>query len=249
LSRRVFVLEGEKRSDHARTEFQRALHLLGCHVKHFTAWDEGIDGLRSPGSRFQVLALDPDMAGFSVPVLKAHLESMSDVQKPLLMLLCRDGGCEAKDVAEKLECGAEVSERHSLYDIGFLVNRLLYPSVMNEREHPRALAQLEVELLNPSSGEKATGQIRNVSAGGLFVQVPHLHVPQTTLDLKIKLPDEVDPVECSGRVAYCHDYDSALSEIYPTGMGIRFHGINASDVQRIKIFIQDRVPRIDRYPL
>lgn len=83
-------------------------------------------------------------------------------------------------------------------------------------------------------GKKQTSQTRNISLGGLYVEVPNAAPIGTTVQLRFQLPTQPEPVEVSGDVRWV--VKKGASEAI--GMGIRFQGLRARDVWALNRFFQ-----------
>ena len=83
------------------------------------------------------------------------------------------------------------------------------PIQEERREHPRARATLDVELL-PMVGEAVPGQIVDVSTGGLCVDAPVELAPDDLVQMAIAVPGE-EPIRFTARVIHAAEGSYGLS--------------------------------------
>lgn len=75
---------------------------------------------------------------------------------------------------------------------------------------------------------------RNISLGGIFVEVEKPYPLQTRLEIRFRIPTQPEPIEVGGEVRWIEPAgDGQLS-----GMGIRFQGLRAREVWALNRFFQ-----------
>jgi hypothetical protein len=110
------------------------------------------------------------------------------------------------------------------------------------RRHPRAIANLEGELLaiREIYGEDKTGiKTRNISASGVYCDVSHFIEPFTQLLINVVVPvaGKFFNITCEGVVVRCEKHEEG--EKAPYSIAIHFTRISDEDRQVISQFVQD----------
>ncbi|HEX3697090.1 MAG TPA: PilZ domain-containing protein [Polyangia bacterium] len=100
------------------------------------------------------------------------------------------------------------------------------------RIDPRYDRQLEVELF--LEGKKRVARTRNISLGGLYVEVQEAAAIGTAVQLRFVLPTQPEAIEVAGDVRWVVRKGPAD----PIGIGIRFEGLRARDVWALNRFFQ-----------
>ncbi|HLG20885.1 MAG TPA: PilZ domain-containing protein [Bdellovibrionota bacterium] len=243
----ALLLHRENESLPFRKKLIRVLDALRCSTKSVTRWSKAREDLEGNVSRYQFVVLDPAVKGYDSQTLQDIWAAMGRRQRPMLVLLNPACGQAVPDPKEEpSNLSAVIREDNSLYEIAFILNRILFRQNMGQREFPRAYTQFNVEFARSSEPNARTGQALNLSVGGFFLHTEVLNPERTFLHLNLMLPDGYSPIECSGKVAYTHFPDSSQIDLFPPGMGIQFKGINDVDQSRIGKFVCDRLLRIDQ---
>lgn len=71
----------------------------------------------------------------------------------------------------------------------------------------------------------------NIGGGGLFIKTRDLLPVETTVSLKITLPDEKEPVQTAGKIIW-------LRETEEKGMGVQFVNLNSKDEIKINALLR-----------
>ena len=100
------------------------------------------------------------------------------------------------------------------------------------RIDPRYERQLAVEVL--FEGKKHTARTRNLSLGGLYVEMDATFAIGATVQLRFQLPTQPEPVEVAGDVRWVVKKGPGDTN----GVGIRFQGLRARDVWALNRFFQ-----------
>jgi uncharacterized protein (TIGR02266 family) len=101
------------------------------------------------------------------------------------------------------------------------------------RTDPRYERRLDVEIV--VGGKALHAHSRNVSLGGMFVEIHEMIPVQTTIQVRFRVPTQPEPIDVSGEVRWV---EKPLEPGKPAGMGIRFHGLRARDVWALNRFFQ-----------
>jgi len=107
------------------------------------------------------------------------------------------------------------------------------------RTDPRYDRALQVELSvrdadTPASGTRLIGATRNISLGGIFVEVAEPVPVGTRLLVKFSIPTQPEVIEVLGEVRWI----DAGSNKAVVGMGIRFEGLRAREVWALNRYFQ-----------
>jgi uncharacterized protein (TIGR02266 family) len=100
------------------------------------------------------------------------------------------------------------------------------------RTDPRYDRRLEVEIA--ASGESHIGLSRNISLGGMFVELPAMLPLGSAIQVRFSVPTQSEPIEVTGEVRWVER--AAAGQGF--GLGIRFHGLRARDVWALNRFFQ-----------
>lgn len=100
------------------------------------------------------------------------------------------------------------------------------------RTDPRYLRRLEVELL--VAGERYHGLSRNISLGGLFVELDAALPLGAKVDVRFRVPTQPEPIEVSGEIRWIEPH----SPDRPAGVAVRFQGLRAREVWALNRFFQ-----------
>jgi uncharacterized protein (TIGR02266 family) len=171
----------------------------------------------------RILHSDPELAGIPVVILSAS-----------------DG---AADRARAIEAGAadvlpKPIERDALLEAA---GRFFRPPAPEGQ--PRI--DLEAPIRIVQADGTASGTVRNLSRGGVFVECKSTLEPHTRLALEIALPETEATLAPTAEVIWSR---SAESE-QPPGMGLRFLALDGKSVRRLVAYIQERRRRQRRAPV
>lgn len=100
------------------------------------------------------------------------------------------------------------------------------------RTDPRYERRVEVEIT--ADGKTHVGHTRNLSLGGIFVELPEALPMQTTVQVRFRVPTQPEPIDVTGEIRWVEPAKPGQ----PAGMGIRFHGLRARDVWALNRFFQ-----------
>jgi uncharacterized protein (TIGR02266 family) len=100
------------------------------------------------------------------------------------------------------------------------------------RTDPRYERRVEVEIV--AAGRSLRVTTRNLSLGGMFVDIEEPLPEQTTIQVRFKVPTQPELVDVAGEVRWVEPATAGKL----CGMGIRFQGLRARDVWALNRFFQ-----------
>ena len=100
------------------------------------------------------------------------------------------------------------------------------------RTDPRYDRRLDVELT--SNGETRKGVTRNLSLGGMFIEIAEPFPVRASVQVKFQVSTQPEPIEVTGEVRWV---EAGVAGPL-AGMGIRFHGLRARDVWALNRYFQ-----------
>lgn len=107
------------------------------------------------------------------------------------------------------------------------------PSPM--RNHPRVNTEINVSIKMPDGRIHSAGQIRNISLGGVFIEIKDPPSFGSEFDLEFRLPQAAETFRCRGLVVWNTKSNPENSEI--PGMGVRLMQIGVQDMRRLAEYI------------
>jgi len=78
----------------------------------------------------------------------------------------------------------------------------------------------------------------NMSTGGVFIRTVNIKPVNTSMALKIRLPDNNIIITCKARVAWTNEPAHPKKHSLPAGMGIQFIGLSLNNLQAIRNFLK-----------
>ncbi len=196
----------------------------------------GPEGLEvAKRERPDVLLVDLLMPGMDGELLCRTIRKDPDLHAtPVIIVTSSE---DSNDRARAIRAGADdvlpkPLNRSTLIEA---VNRFLrYPVV---RGLPRVALEAPVRML-VGHGE-AWGTLRNLSRSGAFVEAERTIPPETEVQLYFSLPETPKEFEPTARVVWCR---SRSQESTPSGMGLRFLGMDRASAQRLEAYVYERAP-------
>ena len=85
-----------------------------------------------------------------------------------------------------------------------------------------------------AGSKELAGRTRNVSLGGMFVELELPLPAETSIEVRFRVPTQPEPIEVTGEIRWS---EPATGE-RKAGIGIRFHGLRARDVWALNRFFQ-----------
>jgi uncharacterized protein (TIGR02266 family) len=114
------------------------------------------------------------------------------------------------------------------------VNRFLRSPMLRGLARVRLDAAVRIRLPD----EDAWGTARNLSRGGIFVELEHPITPSTEVELEFRLPDLEAPLAPTAEVVWNRPGAPDL----PMGLGLRFLALDGATAQRIEAFVHEHLP-------
>jgi uncharacterized protein (TIGR02266 family) len=115
------------------------------------------------------------------------------------------------------------------------VNRFLRSSDAALRGLPRIALDAPVQIR--SDGWRERGRVLNLSRGGIFVTADQLAPVDSEVEISFQLPASARPLSSTARVVWTRKSDDA-----PTGMGLRFLGLDRRSARAIEEFVYENCP-------
>ncbi len=109
-----------------------------------------------------------------------------------------------------------------------------------QRRHRRIEADIEVQARTKKGAPVSTGRIRNVSLGGVFVEMDEPLGFGTELDLSFRLPAGAEDIVCTGFVVWS---TKEKPEAMPgmQGVGVRLADIGVSEMRALNDYIEGKL--------
>ena len=246
MKRRALILEAGGVFQEVEQYLKFAIEMNECdavfHQSSDCFWTQMKEGVED----YDFLAINPTAEGFNLEKTMGILSKLELHGLPPILYVGHDSKKEVTS-SRALNAAARITESFTSYQVGFIVNHILYPVLMDKREYPRVPVSLDVEYQTAVGDYKEKCQALNVSAGGVFLETQRKFEERSLLELTVHLPREMDPVECTGRVVFQQPEYEAFREIHPAGLGVHFEGINLADVTRLKIFVSENLLPMDEF--
>lgn len=109
----------------------------------------------------------------------------------------------------------------------------------NKREHPRVSTRIEAKLKLPDGRTHTTGQILNLSLGGIFIEMEQPLGFGSEVDIEFALPKTT--IRCKGLVVWSTK-TAPERAVGRSGMGLRLMQIGVSQMRELAEYIQERLP-------
>jgi Tfp pilus assembly protein PilZ len=100
------------------------------------------------------------------------------------------------------------------------------------RTDPRYLRRVEVEI--EAAGARHIVMTRNLSLGGMFVEITPPLAVATHVQVRFRLPNQREIIDVAGEVRWIEGHAKADGG----GVGIRLEGLRARDVWALNRFFQ-----------
>ncbi|MEM6531238.1 MAG: PilZ domain-containing protein [Myxococcota bacterium] len=102
---------------------------------------------------------------------------------------------------------------------------------MGQRGHGRAETDVSVTLTLPNGVTQRVDRLRNISLGGLFIEMDELLPFGSEVDLEFQLPT-------GGRSVHCRGLVVRRQTTKPTGVGLRLLEIEPSDLRLVADYLE-----------
>lgn len=103
-----------------------------------------------------------------------------------------------------------------------------------KRAHPRVSSDITVSVKVKGGGPVTAGQIRNISLGGLFIEMEPLKFG-VELDLTFRVPGGKSNMRCTGYIVWNTDTNPDRARM--TGVGVRLTDITVADMRALSDFV------------
>lgn len=77
----------------------------------------------------------------------------------------------------------------------------------------------------------------NINEGGMFIETPKEHTPDTPVRLEFRLPGSEDTVTVNGKIAWVRKHEEALQG--PPGVGIQFESLSVEAKETINRIVRN----------
>jgi uncharacterized protein (TIGR02266 family) len=201
--------------------------------------NEGLAALRR--ERPDVAVVDLHMPGMSGEALCRAIKADPEISGTPVILVT--GPDAPEDHALAIRAGADdvLTKPLSRVTLIHAVNRFLRSPVL------RGLARvgLETAVRIRLPDEDAWGTARNLSRGGIFVELEHTLSPHTEVELEFRLPDGAATLAPTAQVVWHRPPAPGA----PMGLGLQFLALDSASAQQIEAFVYEHLPAADAPPL
>ncbi|MBI5507399.1 MAG: PilZ domain-containing protein [Deltaproteobacteria bacterium] len=116
-------------------------------------------------------------------------------------------------------------------------------STSNQREHKRVAATIGVKVRSPDGRRASAEKIRNISLGGVFIEMDDPLPFGTDIDLEFTLPEDPRVVQCKGFVVWSTKTSPERAEGLK-GIGVRLMDIGVRDMRLLNEFIEEQLKQV-----
>ena len=110
----------------------------------------------------------------------------------------------------------------------------------NQRQHKRINANLSVKLRSPDGRRASTEFIRNISLGGVFIEMADPLPFGTDVELEFSLPVDPRLIRCRGFVVWSTRTSPDQGQ-GREGIGVRLMDIGVRDMRLLNEFIEQQI--------
>jgi uncharacterized protein (TIGR02266 family) len=194
--------------------------------------DEGLAALRR--ERPDVAVIDLHMPGTGGDAMCRAIKADPELSHtPVILVMGSDA---PEDHALAIRAGADdvLAKPLSRVTLIHAVNRFLRSPVLRGLARVRLETAVRIRLPD----EDAWGTVRNLSRGGLFVELDHSISPSTEVELEFRLPDGPTPLAPTAQVVWHRPGTPGA----PMGLGLQFLALDGASAQRIEAFVYEHLP-------
>ena len=178
--------------------------------------------------KFDAIITDMNMPVMDGLEFTKQVRAKKDYRFVPLVMLSSEEDADKISQAKKLGISTFISKPPKKSQLKSIIQIIL-----NKRAEPRKSINLKIFF---GENETCSGNSRNISSGGLFLETGHFYPPGKNLSLKFSLPDSDKPIVCEGKVAWTTAPDSQGGKKHPAGLGIEFLDIEGE--QQLKDFLK-----------
>jgi uncharacterized protein (TIGR02266 family) len=191
--------------------------------------------------RPDVAVIDLHMPGMSGEALCRTIKADSQLcATPVILVTGPDA---PQDHALAIRAGADdvLAKPLSRVTLIHAVNRFLRSPIL------RGLARVELEaaVRIRLPDEDAWGTARNLSRGGIFVELEQAISPHTEVELEFRLPEATAPLVPTAQVVWHRPGAPGA----PMGLGLQFLALDGASAQQIEAFVHEHLPAATIPPL
>jgi uncharacterized protein (TIGR02266 family) len=194
--------------------------------------EEGLEAMRR--ERPDVAVIDLHMPGTNGDVLCRTIKADAQLAQTPVILVTRSDAPQDRALAIRAGADDVLAKPLSRVTLIRAVNRFLRPSIL--RGLARVSLDTAVRIRLPD--EDAWGTARNVSRGGIFVELDHPILPSTEVELEFRLPEVDAPLAPTAQVVWRRPGGPDA----PTGLGLQFLALDGASAQMIEAFVDEHLP-------
>ena len=190
--------------------------------------------------RPDVVVADVDMPRMDGAELCRRMKA--DPERCRIRVVLVTSGDAAEQRARAVRAGADDVISKPIGRIALLqsVNRFLRSTELRGLTRVPLVAEVRIH----GAPEVRHGIARNVSRGGIFVEVERTAPLSTEISLTFELPDAKVPLAPTAEVVWCRP----RTPEHAAGMGMRFLALDRASVVRIEDYVYQRAARHDEDP-
>ncbi len=194
--------------------------------------DEGLAAVRR--ERPDIAVIDLHMPGQGGDAMCRTIKADPELRSmPVILVM---GSDVPEDHARAIRAGADdvLAKPLSRVTLIHAVNRFLRSPVLRGLARVRLETAVRIRLPD----EDTWGTARNLSRGGIFVELEHPISPSTEVELEFRLPDFPIPLAPTAQVVW-HRPGAPNA---PMGLGMQFLALDGATAQRIEAFVHEHLP-------
>lgn len=193
---------------------------------------EGLAALRR--ERPDIALIDLHMPGTGGAAMCRAIKADPEISNTPVILVT--GSDAPEDHALAIRAGADdvLAKPLSRVTLIHAVNRFLRSPVLRGLARVRLETPVRIRLPD----EDAWGTARNLSRGGIFVELEQAISPRTEVEIEFRLPDVPTPLAPTAQVVW----HRAGAPGAPTGLGMQFLALDGASAQRIEAFVYEHLP-------
>ncbi len=193
---------------------------------------EGLAALRR--ERPDVAVIDLHMPDMNGDLLCRAIKADAEIAATPVILVTGPDAPEDRALAIRAGADDVLSKPLSRVTLIHAVNRFLRSPVL------RGLARVDLEtaVRIRLPDEDAWGTARNLSRGGIFIELEHAISPHTEVALEFRLPDATAPLAPTAQVVWHRPSAPGA----PMGLGLQFLALDGASAQQIDAFVYENLP-------
>jgi uncharacterized protein (TIGR02266 family) len=202
---------------------------------------DGVEALaRIAHERPQVVVADLDMPRLDGAALCRRIKADPETREIPVILVT--SGDEAEHRARAVRAGADDVIAKPISRIALIqaVNRFLRGTGIRGLTRVPMVAEVHIR----GAIDVSHGIARNLSRGGIFVEVERTATPDTEVELQFELPDSHAAIAPTAEIIWCRPRTAEHS----AGMGMRFLALDRSSAERIDDYVYQRAGRLEELP-